>query len=118
MGEGVFASAPSSPVTFPPLTSLPRERRKKKMTKKYDNKYWETETPETIEFGNGNFMRCYDKAGKLQFGTKFKNKEGEEVFQVKYVLDREALFSDDEAPSYLRGTINDWEDLLEAKRDD
>ncbi|WFB60551.1 hypothetical protein [Paenibacillus sp. BR1-192] len=88
------------------------------MTKKYDNKYWETETPETIEFGNGNFMRCYDIAGKLQFGTKFKNKAGEEVYQVKYVLDRDALFSDDEAASYLRGTIDDWEELMEQRDDD
>ncbi|MDK8193755.1 hypothetical protein QP794_27095 [Paenibacillus sp. UMB7766-LJ446] len=88
------------------------------MSKKYDNKYWENETPETIEYGNGNFMRCYDQAGKLQFGTKFKNKTtGEEVFQVKFVLDREALFSDDEAASYLRGTINDWEELMENKCD-
>jgi len=88
------------------------------MSKKYDNKYWENETPETIEFGNGNFMRCYDKAGKLQFGVKFKNKTtGEDVFQVKFVVDRDALFEGD-AASFLRGTIDDWEEMIEAKRDD
>ena len=89
------------------------------MLKKYDNKYWETEMPETIEFGGGYFMRCYDKAGKLQLGTKFKNKTtGEDVFHVKFVLDREALFADDQAASYLRGTIDEWEEMIEAKQDD
>lgn len=88
------------------------------MAKKYDNKYWETETPETIKFGN-YFMRCFDKAGKMQFGITYRSKTtGNDVFQVKFVLDREALFSDDEAASYLRGTIDDWEELMEKQRDD
>ncbi|MDT2247872.1 hypothetical protein P7H16_14365 [Paenibacillus larvae] len=89
---------------MPPCLSLTpaREGRENEKRKKYDNKYWEMEKGETIEFGSCYFMRCYDKAGKLQFGTKFKNKNtGEDVFQVKFVLDREALFSS-EAPSYLR----------------
>lgn len=85
------------------------------MPKKYDNKYWEMEKGETVEFGTGYFMRCYDKAGKLQFGTKFRNKTtGEDVFQVKFVLDREALFLDGEAASYLRGTINEWEEMKDG----
>lgn len=75
-------------------------------------KYWENETPETVEFGN-YFMRCFDKAGKIQFGVKLDGK-----FIVKFVLDRGALFSDDQAASFLRGTINDWEELVENQRDD
>lgn len=87
--------------------------------KKYENKYWENEKGETVEFGNGYFIRCYDKAGKLQFGKKFQDKQtGEDVYQVKFVLDRKELFSNDEAPSYLRGTINEWEEMLEGERDD
>lgn len=86
-------------------------------TKTYARKYWEEEKGEMIEFGN-SFMRCYDKAGKLQFGTKYRNKDGEDVYQVKFVIDRKELFSSDEAPSYLRGTINDWEEMLEGDHDD
>ena len=40
------------------------------MRKKEVEKYWENEEGETIEFGK-HFMRCFDKAGKLQFGKKF-----------------------------------------------
>ncbi|MDT2276067.1 hypothetical protein P7H20_16290 [Paenibacillus larvae] len=59
-----------------------------------------------------------DKAGKLQFGTKFKNKNtGEDVFQVKFVLDREALFSSEEAPSYLRGTVDEGR-MIEGQNND
>jgi len=75
-------------------------------------KYWENETPETVEFEN-YFMRCFDKAGKLQFGVKIDGK-----FIVKFVLDRKALFSSDEAPAYLRGTVSDWEEMLEEQADD
>lgn len=75
-------------------------------------KYWENETPETVEFGN-YFMRCFDKAGKLQFGVKLDGK-----FIVKFVLDRSALFTDDQAASYLRATIDDWEEMAEAQQDD
>ncbi len=87
------------------------------MAKKYDNKYWEDETPETIKFGT-YFMRCFDKAGKLQFGVWYKNKNtGNEVFQVKFVIDRKELFSSEEAASYLRGTITEWEEMLEVQDD-
>lgn len=72
-------------------------------------KYWEVETPETIEFGN-NFMRCYDKAGKLQFGIKLNGN-----YIVKFVIDRKELFTDDQAASYLRGLIDDWEELYEEQ---
>lgn len=86
------------------------------MPKKYDNKYWENETPETIKFGN-YFMRCYDKAGKLQLGIWYKNKTtGNEIFQVKFVIDRDALFDSDEAPGYLRQLIEDWEEIYEAQQ--
>ncbi|QQE75201.1 hypothetical protein [Brevibacillus composti] len=88
------------------------------MPKKTNEKYWENETGELIEFGSF-FMRCYDKAGKLQFGVKLRDqKSGEWVYAVKFVLDRESLFSSDEAPSYLRGTIDDWEEMLEGERND
>ncbi len=85
--------------------------------KKVENKYWESETGETMEFGSC-FMRCFDKAGKLQFGTKYRDsKTGEDVYAVKFVIDREVLFSGD-AASFLRGTINDWEEMLEEHGDD
>jgi hypothetical protein len=85
--------------------------------KAYANKYWEEEKGETIEFGN-SFLRCYDRAGKLQFGVKYRNKAGKDVYQVKFVLDRKELFSSDEAPSYLRQLISDWEDMIEGQSDD
>jgi hypothetical protein len=85
--------------------------------KVYANKYWEEEKGEIIDFGN-SFMRCYDKAGKLQFGIKYRNKAGEEIYQVKFVLDRKELFSSDEAPSYLRQLVYDWEEMIEGERDD
>lgn len=75
-------------------------------------KYWEDETPETIEFGN-YFMRCFDKAGKLQFGVKLDGK-----FIVKFVLDRSALFSSEEAPGYLRQMVSDWEEMIEEQHND
>lgn len=80
-------------------------------------KYWENEQAETIEFGSC-FMRCYDKAGKLQFGIKSRDKNtGETVYIVKFVLDRNALFSSEEAPSYLRQLIYDWEEMIEGDQD-
>lgn len=75
-------------------------------------KYWEVETPETIEFGN-NFMRCYDKAGKLQFGIKLNGN-----FIVKFVIDRKELFSSEEAPGYLRQMVSDWEEMIEEQHND
>lgn len=75
-------------------------------------KYWENEKGETVEFGI-YFMRCFDKAGKLQFGVKLDGN-----YIVKFVLDRKALFSSDEAPSYLTGTINEWEEMIEAGHDE
>lgn len=85
--------------------------------KVYANRYWEEEEGEMIEFGN-SFMRCYDKAGKLQFGTKYRNKAGEDVYQVRFVIDRNELFSSEEAPSYLRQLIYDWEEMIEGDQDD
>jgi hypothetical protein len=106
----------------PSLTvyTMPREEEEKmpkQMTKKPNEKYWEHETPEIIEFGN-SFMRCYDKAGKLQFGSKIRDREsGGWSYVVKFVIDRKELFSDDQAASYLRGTIDDWEEMLEVERE-
>lgn len=83
-----------------------------------NKKYWETEKGELIEFGN-SFMRCFDNAGKLQFGAKFRDKNtGEWVYAVKFVLDRNELFSSEEAPSYLRQLIYDWEEMIEGDQDD
>lgn len=80
---------------------------------KLESKYWETEKGETIEYGNGHFMRCFDKAGKLQFGNRFFDpKTGEKVYAVKFVIDRAELFSSDEAPGYLRQLIEDWEEMI------
>src|SRR5690606_29135966 len=92
-----FAETPS----LPSLTIARKEKKEMAKTKSYATKYWETEQGETIEFGN-SFMRCYDKAGKLQLGTKYKNKSGEDVYQVKFVIDRKELFSDFQAADYLR----------------
>jgi hypothetical protein len=39
------------------------------------------------------------------------------VYLVKFVLDREAFFSSDEAPSYLRQLITDWEEMIEGRGD-
>lgn len=88
------------------------------MPKKESEKYWENETPETIEFGN-YFMRCFDKAGKLQFGSRIRDRaSGEWVHAVKFVLDRKALFSSEEAPGYLRQLVSDWEEMIEEQSHD
>ncbi len=87
------------------------------MIKEYDNKYWENETPETIKFGN-YFMRCFDEAGKLQLGVWYNSKKtGDDVFQVKFVLDRKSLCSDDIALGYLRTLLEDWEEGVDDNAD-
>lgn len=79
-----------------------------------ENRYWENEEGELIEFGD-NFMRCYDKAGKLQFGKKFyDSKTGEKKYLVKFVLDREQLADSEEGLSYLQQTLEDWENDYES----
>lgn len=78
-----------------------------------ENRYWENEEGELIEFGD-NFMRCYDKTGKLQFGKKFyDSKTGEKKYLVKFVLDREQLTDSEEGLSYLQQTLEDWENDYE-----
>ncbi|MDT2260536.1 hypothetical protein P7H06_14965 [Paenibacillus larvae] len=63
-------------------------------------------------------MRCYDKA-KLQFGTKFKNKNtGEVWFQVKFVLDREACFRAKKPRAICAGTVDEWEEMIEGQNND
>lgn len=82
----------------------------KKEKEKVRDKYWETEEGETIEFGD-NFMRCYDEAGKLQFGYRyFNSKTGEKSFVVKYTLDREKLLYSAEGMDFLIQTLKDWEE--------
>ena len=81
---------------------------KKNEIKKEVNKYWEDEEGETVEFGN-YFMRCFEKAGKLQFGTISRNKKtGSTNFYVKFALDRDALINSEEGADYLMQTIEDW----------
>ena len=80
---------------------------------KSENKYWETEDGELIEFG-GSFMRCYDAAGKLQFGFIFYDpKYGQKKHLVKFVLDRKELLDSKEGLSYLQETLNEWEEGYE-----
>lgn len=76
--------------------------------KKEIEKYWENEEGEVIEFGKF-FMRCFDKAGKLQFGTIYQTKDGKNNYLVKFTLDKEALINSNEGASYLVQTIEDWE---------
>lgn len=76
------------------------------------NKYWENEEGELVEFGN-SFMRCFDKAGKLQFG--FKNAKGE--YLVKFVLDRAELCESKEGAPFLQQTIEDWREIHEQNND-
>lgn len=80
----------------------------KKKEKEAENKYWENEEGELIEFGN-SFMRCYDGAGKLQFGKMyFNSRTGEKKHSVKFVLDRKELLDSEEGVSYLQQTLEDW----------
>lgn len=77
------------------------------MKKTKNEKYWELEEGETIEFGK-HFMRCFDKAGKLQFGFVTKEASGKTKYLVKFVLDREELINSKEGAEYLMQTIDDW----------
>lgn len=70
-------------------------------------KYWESEEGETIEFGK-HFMRCFDKAGKLQFGFICKDEGKKEKYLVKFVLDRDELINSKEGAAYLMQTIDEW----------
>lgn len=75
---------------------------------KYQNKYWENEESETVEFGK-SFFRAFDESGKLQIGKVIKNKEGEKVYLVKSVIDRTELLKSEEALDFLQGTLAMWE---------
>lgn len=77
------------------------------MKKLKNERYWENEEGELIEFGN-YFMRCFEKAGKLQFGSINRNKNGGTNYYVKFTLDRQALVNSDEGAEYLLQTIEDW----------
>ncbi len=78
----------------------------------FSNKYWEKEKGDTVKFGNF-FMRSFDEAGKLQFGKWFQNNIGEEVFQVKFVLDRNSLIESDEGIDFLKDVIGEWEEMMD-----
>lgn len=82
----------------------------KKKEKVEADKYWENEEGETVEFGN-SFMRCYDKAGKLQFGQVYYNtKTGEKKMSVKFVLDRKEMVTSNEGLPYLKETLDEWKE--------
>lgn len=86
-------------------------------SKKAESKYWEKEEGELVEFGS-SFMRCYDQAGKLQFGIKyFDSKTGEKKYVIKFVLDREELFKSKEGASYLQATLDEWRERFEEVSD-
>jgi len=74
------------------------------------DKYWEKEEGEIVEFGS-KFMRCYEKAGKLQLGIKkFSPTTGEKQYFVQFVIDREELLNSKEGLDYLKATIVEWEE--------
>ena len=84
-----------------------------KKSKNSNEKYWETEKGEVVKFGY-NFLRCYDKAGKLQFGTHYTKKDGEEVYIIRFTLDRDELFDSDEGAPYLMQTLDDWKAIYDG----
>gem|GEM_PF-275501 len=86
----------------------------------YKNKYWENEKGEVVVLGNDKFLRCFDQAGKLQFGTIYKDgRTGEDAYAIKFVIDRKTLFANNgNAASYLRVMIDDWEEMLEHEHSD
>ena len=73
-----------------------------------NSKYWETEKGEVVKFGN-SFMRCYEKAGKLQFG--FMKTDGTLI--VKNTIDRKELLGSKEGADYLLATIQEWREAYE-----
>ena len=79
--------------------------------KKYTgDKYWEEEQGELVEFGDGKrFMRCYDKAGKLQLGNIVYTQNGP-VYVTKFVIDRSELLNSKEGEPYLEQTLVDWKE--------
>lgn len=87
-----------------------------KNNKKYwknENKYWEEEEGEVIEIGKGKFLRCYDKAGKLQFGFMTKSDE----FIVEFVIDRKALCESKEGLPYLQQVFEEWQEWADENDD-
>lgn len=85
-----------------------------KNNKSKNNKYWENEEGEVVKFGN-SFMRCYDKAGKLQFG--FVKSDGALI--VKNTIDRKELLESKEGVDFLLATVREWrEDYEQGSCDD
>ena len=78
-----------------------------------ENKYWEEESGEIIEIGKGKALRCYDKAGKLQFGFVTKKDE----FIVECVLDREALCKSKEGLPYLQQVFEEGQEWADGEYD-
>lgn len=87
------------------------------MAKNKIDKYWENEEGDIFEFGK-NFMRFYDKSGKLQFGKIFQNKDGEKIYLVKFVIDRNELFNTEENESgadVLMGGLDMWQEIYDGE---
>ena len=82
--------------------------------KEYNNKYWENEESEIVKFED-SFIRCFDEAGKLQFGKIITDKKTkEEIYLVKFVIDREVLLGSDEGADFLLGVIESWKEMQEG----
>ena len=78
--------------------------------KNKNEKYWENEEGEIIEFGN-YFMRYYEKAGKVQFGLKYISAKTHETnYIIKFVLDRKNLCESKEGLPYLKEVIREWQE--------
>lgn len=78
------------------------------MSKKEIDKYWEKEEGELVEFGKF-FMRCFDKAGKLQFGNVSEIRSSNtKTYYVKFTLDKKELVNSEEGAEFLIQTIEDW----------
>lgn len=83
-------------------------KERKKMKKNTVDKYWEKEEGELVEFGKC-FMRCFDEAGKIQFGNFVESKtDGSKKYFVKFTLDKKDLLDSDEGAEFLIQTIEDW----------
>ena len=83
---------------------------------KSKKKYWENEEYEIVEIGKNQILRCYDKSGKLQFcEIYFDSKTGEKKMAIKFVLDRDELFSSKEGAPYLRQTLEEWQQIFEGE---
>ncbi len=84
---------------------------------KSENRYWENEQSETVEFGK-SFFRTFDQSGKLQIGKVVNDKTtGEKLYIVKFVIDRKELLGSKEGLDFLLGTMDMWRNMHDSKED-